>query len=437
MRISVFGLGYVGSVSAACFADAGHHVIGVDPAKVKSDIINSGKAPIVEAGLAELIERNVAAKRLMATQDSALAIAETDISYICVGTPSQASGDLDVSAIRSVCLEIGREIARKPTRHTVVIRSTVLPGTMRDVTIPALEEGSGMTALTDFGVASNPEFLRESTAIFDFYNPPKTVIGSNDPETATQVGLVYDGLPGPMIHTSIEVAEMVKYADNVWHAVKVAFANEIGNICKAVEIDSHAVMDIFCQDTKLNISTYYMKPGFAFGGSCLPKDVRALTARARSLNVEVPLIQSLMPSNREQIDRAFKLITAKGKRRIGVLGFAFKSGTDDLRESPILELIEKLHGKGYELRLYDRNVEVSRLMGANLDFLNKTIPHVANMMVDSIEAVVEASDIIIIGNNEPMFHRIGTLARPDQIIIDMVRIPGAGGGHPGYDGINW
>jgi GDP-mannose 6-dehydrogenase len=437
MRISVFGLGYVGTVSAACFADAGHEVTGVDPAAKKVALINAGEAPIVEAGLAEIVARNVASGRLRATDSAADAIAASDISYVCVGTPSRANGDLDVSAIRAVCLEIGREIARKSTRHTIVIRSTVLPGTMHDVSIPALEEASGMKALSDFGVASNPEFLREATAIFDFYNPPKTVIGANDPATAAQVAQVYSGLPGPMIDTSIEIAEMVKYVDNVWHATKVAFANEIGNICKAVGVDSHAVMDIFCQDTKLNISTYYMKPGFAFGGSCLPKDVRALGARARALEVDVPLIHSLLPSNREQVERAMRMVVARGKRRIGVLGFAFKSGTDDMRESPVLELIERLHGKGYELRIFDPSVELSRLMGANLDYLAKGIPHIERMMVDSIAAITEFADLVIIGNNAAMFHDVAGKLRPDQEILDLVRIPQAGAAHPGYEGVNW
>ena len=435
MRMSVFGLGYVGTVSAACFADAGHDVIGVDSTPAKVDLINAGKAPIIEAELPEILARAVAAGKLRAVATAAEAIAASDISYVCVGTPSQPNGSLDVSAIRAVCLEIGAAMKAKTTRHTVVIRSTVLPGTMAEVTIPALEEASGLTALVDFGVASNPEFLREATAIYDFYNPPKTVIGANDAQTAALVGEVYASLPGPMIATSIEVAEMVKYADNVWHATKVAFANEIGNICKASAIDSHAVMDIFVQDTKLNISAYYLKPGFAFGGSCLPKDVRALTARARSLNVEVPLINSLMPTNRTQIDRAVRMITAKNKRRIGVLGFAFKSGTDDMRESPIVELIEQLHGKGHELRLFDPSVQLSRIIGANRDYMNRSMPHISSMLADNADDVIAFADLIIIGNGDKSYADIASRARPDQIIVDLVRIEDRD--HPGYDGINW
>lgn len=437
MQISVFGLGYVGTVSAACFADAGHSVVGVDPSPVKVALINAGQAPIIEADLAEIIARNVSSGRLRAVSTAAEAVADSEISYVCVGTPSLASGSLDLSAIRAVCLEIGAAIARKDSRHTVVIRSTVLPGTMAEVSIPALEESSGKTALVDFGVASNPEFLREATAIYDFYNPPKTVIGANDPQTASLVGKVYAGLPGPMIHTSIEVAEMVKYADNVWHATKVAFANEIGNICKASGIDSHQVMDIFCQDTKLNISAYYMKPGFAFGGSCLPKDVRALAAHGRDLDLDLPLIRSLMPTNREQVERAVRLIAAKGKRRLGVLGIAFKSGTDDMRESPIMELIERLHGKGFEIKVFDPSIELSRLVGANLDYMTRSIPHIASMLVRSVAEVVEFAEVIVIGNNDKAFHGIAALAGADQAIVDLVRIPGAGGDHPGYDGINW
>ena len=437
MRVSVFGLGYVGTVSAACFADAGHIVVGVDPSAAKVELINTGTAPIVEAGLGEIIARNVRNGRLRATGDAAEAIAASDISYVCVGTPSRADGDLDTAAIRSVCLEIGLEIARKTTRHTVVIRSTVLPGTMRDVVVPALEEMSGLRAGRDFGVASNPEFLRESTAIFDFYNPPKTVIGAADAATAALVATVYAGLPAPVIATGVEIAEMIKYADNVWHAAKVVFANEIGNICKASGIDSHAVMDVFCQDTKLNISTYYLKPGFAFGGSCLPKDVRALSARSRTLALDTPLLHSLLPSNREQVERAFRLIAAKGQRRVGVLGFAFKSGTDDLRESPILELIERLRGKGFDVRIYDPSVELSRLLGSNLDYLTRTAPHVAEMMVASIDAVLDHAELVVVGNNDPVFHDIAARARPGQSIVDLVRVPGAGGGHPGYEGVNW
>jgi GDP-mannose 6-dehydrogenase len=437
VRISIFGLGYVGTVSAACFADAGHEVVGVDPSAVKVELINAGQAPIIEADLAEIVARNVASGRLRAVSSAAEAVAATDISYVCVGTPSLVNGSLDLSAVRAVCREIGAEIARKDSRHTIVIRSTVLPGTMAEISVPALEEASGMTALVDFGVASNPEFLREATAIYDFYNPPKTVIGANDAETARLVAEVYAGLPGPMIHTSIEVAEMVKYADNVWHATKVAFANEIGNICKSSGIDSHKVMDIFCQDTKLNISTYYMKPGFAFGGSCLPKDVRALASRGRDLDLNLPLIQSLMPTNREQIERAVRMIAAKGKRRLGVLGIAFKSGTDDMRESPIMELIERLHGKGYEIKVYDPSVELSRVVGANLDYMTRAIPHIAGMLVGSVEAAIDFAEVIVIGNNDKTFHDIATRARPDQMIVDLVRVPDSGGGHPGYDGINW
>lgn len=437
MRISIFGLGYVGTVSAACFADAGHEVVGVDPSAVKVELINAGRAPIIEADLAEIVARNVASGRLRAVSSAAEAVAATDISYVCVGTPSLVNGSLDLSAVRAVCREIGAEIARKGSRHTIVIRSTVLPGTMAEISVPALEEASGMTALVDFGVASNPEFLREATAIYDFYNPPKTVIGANDAETARLVAEVYAGLPGPMIHTSIEVAEMVKYADNVWHATKVAFANEIGNICKSSGIDSHKVMDIFCQDTKLNISTYYMKPGFAFGGSCLPKDVRALASRGRDLDLNLPLIQSLIPTNREQIERAVRMIAAKGKRRLGVLGIAFKSGTDDMRESPIMELIERLHGKGYEIKVYDPSVELSRVVGANLDYMTRAIPHIAGMLVGSVEAAIDFAEVIVIGNNDKTFHDITTRARPDQVIVDLVRVPDSGGGHPGYDGINW
>jgi GDP-mannose 6-dehydrogenase len=341
MRISVLGLGYVGAVSAACLAEAGHDVVGVDISAAKVDLINNGRAPIIEPGLSEMITSNVSKGRIRATTDARDGIGNTELSFICVGTPSRANGDLDTGAVEAVCREIGETIREKPTRHTVVMRSTILPGTMHDVVIPVLEQTTGGVAGQDFGLAHNPEFLREGTAVRDFHAPPKTVIGVMDDETAAQLSAIYQDLEAPLIVTSLATSEMVKYADNAWHALKVCFANEIGNICKAQSIDSHAVMDIFCQDTKLNLSPYYLRPGFAFGGSCLPKDTRALNYRARSLDLDLPILSNILASNRMQVERAVDLVIAKGKRRISILGFSFKAGTDDLRESPQVELIER------------------------------------------------------------------------------------------------
>jgi GDP-mannose 6-dehydrogenase len=435
--ISVFGLGYVGAVSAACFARQGHHVIGIDPQQSKVNLINEGVPPIVEDGLPEIARDMAAAGRLRATSDAAEAIAESDISFVCVGTPSRANGSLDLSSLTRVCEQIGAALRRKNGFHVVVIRSTILPGTMRELVRPALERASGKKAEVDFGLANNPEFLREGSAVKDFDNPPKTVIGAFDERSAEIVARFYQHLAAPLIRTTVEVAEMIKYVDNSWHALKVAYGNEIGNICKALRIDSHLVMEIFCRDTKLNISPYYLKPGFAFGGSCLPKDLRALTYEARRNDLSLPVLESVLPSNRIQIERAVRLITAKRLRRIGVLGFSFKAGTDDLRESPMVELIEALIGKGYDLKIYDRSVNLARLVGANRDFLLRAIPHIVRLMADSIDDVLAHAELIVIGTGELGYRDIQHLLSPHQTIIDMVRLPDCEIFAEQYDGINW
>ncbi len=325
MKLSVFGLGYVGCVSAACFAKDGHEVIGVDVSQTKIDIINNGHSPIVEAGIGELIAEMVQAQRLRATTDAAEAIRDSELSLVCVGTPSNANGSLDLEYVRRVCEEVGEALAAKPERHTVVIRSTMLPGTIESLVVPALEESSGKKSGHDFGVCINPEFLREGTSLKDFYAPPFTLIGADDEDTARIVGSLYEKIDAPLFVTKAKSAEMVKYACNCFHALKVSFANEIGNICKEVGIDSHEVMDVFCQDTKLNLSPYYLKPGFAFGGSCLPKDLRALQYKAKELDLDVPVLQAALPSNRRQIERAFEMVLKTEKKRIGVLGFSLKA----------------------------------------------------------------------------------------------------------------
>ena len=437
MRISIFGLGYVGAVSAGCLANEGHVVIGVDPEKTKTDLVNSGVSPIIEKDIGDLIKKAVDNNLLSAISDSKRAVKESDISIVCVGTPSQTNGSLDLKYVRRVCEEIGEAISEKNERHIVAMRSTMLPGTMADIVQPILEESSGMKAGEGFGLCINPEFLRESTAVYDFYNPPKTVVGASDETTRQAVLGLYKNLPGPMIGTDLATAEMVKYTDNVWHALKVAFANEIGNIAKKVNVDSHSVMDIFCQDTKLNISSYYMKPGFAFGGSCLPKDVRALTYKASSLDLNTPVLTSILQSNQQQIENGIKLITEKNKRKIGILGFSFKAGTDDLRESPVVEVIERLLGKGYELKLYDENVNLASIIGANKDYILNQIPHISKLMCSSIEEVVAHSEVLVIGNGDKNFKQVAEQASADKLVIDLVRVSEDALGKEGYEGICW
>ena len=438
MKISIFGLGYVGAVSAGCLAKDGHTVVGVDPYMPKVDLINDGKTPVIEKDIGEIIERAVADGLLSATQDMRQAVIDTEMSLICVGTPSQANGSLDLKYVRKVCEEIGAILKGKEDFHVVVARSTMLPGSMRSLVIPVLEEYSGKKAGIDFGVCNNPEFLRESTAVFDYYNPPKTVIGETDTVAGDRLASIYASLDAPLVRTTVETAEMVKYTDNVWHALKVGFANEIGNICKAVGIDGHEVMDIFCKDTKLNLSPYYMKPGFAFGGSCLPKDVRALTYKARTSDIDVPILNAIIPSNNRQIEKGLQMIVEKGSKKVGILGFSFKAGTDDLRESPLVEVIERLIGKGYDLRLYDKNVKIASLVGANKDYILNHIPHISNLMVDSVEEVLAHADTVVIGNGAGEFRAIAENIPAGKSVVDLVRIVDRRSSTgDNYDGICW
>jgi GDP-mannose 6-dehydrogenase len=429
-------LGYVGAVSAGCLAHNGHEVIGVDPVRAKVDLINAGKSPIIEAEMEEIISATVKEGRLRATSDQNQAIRETELSFICVGTPSQMNGNLDLTYVRRVCELIGEALKNKQARHTIVIRSTILPGTMRQLVIPVLEEHSGKRAGVDFGVCNNPEFLREGSAVSDFNLPPKTVIGELDRESGDALASIYANLDAPLIRTELEIAEMIKYVDNCWHALKIGFANEIGNVCKSFSVDAHTVMKAFCRDKKLNISTAYLMPGFAFGGSCLPKDLRALTYTARMRDVELPIMNSILPSNELQVARGIRLIMERGHKRIGVLGFSFKEGTDDLRESPMIEVIERLIGKGYDVRIFDKNVNLAKLVGANRDFILNRIPHVSRLMVDSIDVVVEHAETIVIGNKDPDFHSVPCKLRADQSIVDFVRISDQRS-KDGYDGICW
>jgi len=437
VRISIFGLGYVGAVSAGCLTKDGHEVVGVDLLQTKIDLISQGMSPIIEKEINELIASGVKKGLLSATTDVEQAVLNTEISFVCVGTPSQANGNLDLSYVKRVCEQIGAGIAKKDSRHSIVIRSTILPGTMRGVVIPALEEHSGKTAGVDFDVCNNPEFLREGTAVFDYFNPPKTVIGELLPGNGDLVASIFKDLDAPLIRTRIETAEMVKYVDNVWHALKIGFANEIGTICKSHGIDGHDVMDIFCQDRKLNISSAYLKPGFAFGGSCLPKDVRALVYNARSRDIEVPIIGGILPSNKLQIARGLQMVMSRPSKKVGILGFSFKAGTDDLRESPVIEVIETLLGKGYDLRLYDQNVHMAKLVGANKEFILNRIPHISNLMVKTVDEVLENSDTIVIGNGDSEFESIPGRLRDDQTLVDFVRITPDYEGRNNCEGICW
>ena len=420
MRISIFGLGYVGAVCAGCLSARGHEVIGVDVSQTKIDLINQGKSPIVEPGLAELLEAGVNSGLLRGTTDVGAAVLASELSFIAVGTPSKRNGDLDLGYMESVCKQIGAALRDKQERHTVVVRSTVLPGTVKNVVIPLIEAASGKKAGVDFGVATNPEFLRESTAIKDYDFPAMTVIGELDEQSGDLLQELYSELDAPIIRKSIEVAEMIKYTCNVWHAAKVTFANEIGNIAKAAGVDGREVMDVVCQDHKLNLSKYYLKPGFAFGGSCLPKDVRALNYRAGSLDVEAPLIGSLMRSNAAQVQKAFDIIASHDSRKVALLGLSFKAGTDDLRESPQVELAEMLIGKGFDLSIYDRNVEYARVHGANKEYIESKIPHVSSLLNSDLDDVVAKADIIVLGNSDERFAKLAEQAPSGKRVIDLV-----------------
>ena len=437
MKISIFGLGYVGAVSAGCLAQDGHEVIGVDPYLPKVNLINEGKTPVIEKDIGEIISAAVTDKRLRATADIREAINSSQLSLVCVGTPSQLNGSLDLKYIRNVCEQIGEVLKSKSSFHVVVVRSTMLPGNMISTVIPILEEKSGKKAGIDFGVCNNPEFLREGSAVYDFYHPPKTVIGELEARGGDILASIYEKLRAPLIRTDVETAEMVKYVDNVWHALKVGFANEIGNVCKRLGLDSHRVMDIFCEDTKLNLSSYYLKPGFAFGGSCLPKDLRALTYKARSVDLELPILNAILPSNERQVERGIQMVRDKNNNKVGVLGMSFKAGTDDLRESPIVELIERLLGKGYDIRIYDRNVQLAALTGANKDFILNRIPHISKLLLDSIDAILDHAETIVIGNGDREFEDVYSRISKDQVIVDLVRIGNVNSVGSQYDGICW
>jgi GDP-mannose 6-dehydrogenase len=437
--VSVFGLGYVGCISAACLAWLGHRVIGVDVNPDKTEALRRGVSPVVEERIGELIAEVVGTGDLSVSTDPVAAVASTDLSLVCVGTPSAHGGGLSTAYLEQVTDEIGAALAVKQGWHVVVYRSTMVSGTCENVLIPRLESASGKRAGRDFGVCVNPEFLREGTSVRDFLDPPKTVVGNSDTRSAEMVLGLYDGLPGPRFQVPIPVAEMTKYVDNSFHALKVGFANEIGAICSSLALDSHAVMDIFLADTKLNISTAYLRPGFAFGGSCLPKDVRALTHAARRNDLDVPLLANLLTSNESHMRRAVDLVLANGRHKVGIFGLSFKPGTDDLRDSPMVELTERLIGKGFHVKIYDATVMLSRLTGANRTYIRQQLPHLGELLTDDVDAVLDHGEVLIIGSREPRVVEAIARAGADRLIIDLVRLPDAGQlrGAPNYQGIGW
>ncbi len=439
MRVSVFGLGYVGSVSGACLARLGHRVIGVDTNADKVAMINRGLPPVIEAGLQDLFTAVASDGLFTASDDWRRAVADTDVALVCVGTPSSRNGSLSTHIVERVAEHIGTALAAKKEYFVVAVRSTVLPGTVERVLIPILERHSGRRAGVDFGVCMVPEFLREGSSVNDFFQPSRTVIGEIDEQSGDVVSGLFEHIRAPLVRTDIRVAESLKYADNAFHALKVTFANEIGNICKAADIDSHEVMKIFCMDCKLNLSPYYLRPGFAFGGSCLPKDLRALTYHARAMDVSTPLLDSVLESNRRQIDRVVAQLQMYKGRTLGFLGLSFKHGTDDLRESPVLEVIERMIGKGFQIGIYDEYVSIARLMGANKEYIKKEIPHISCLMRASVKELVDESDVLIVSNSSDEFRRFLTNGLPsDKVVIDLVRIvPDTALIRAEYHGLNW
>jgi GDP-mannose 6-dehydrogenase len=437
--VSVFGLGYVGSVTAACLAHKGSRVIGVDVNASKAEALNAGRSPILEPRLEEIIAECHKGCRLHATTDAVAAVMETEISFISVGTPSQRNGKLDLTGIQHVCREIGQALGKKTGFHCVVLRSTVLPGTTEKVVVPSLEAASGKHAGVDFAVCFVPEFLREGTAVADFFEPPFTVLGTADPRHVGPLRELFSWATTPIYETTPSTAEMVKYVCNAFHALKVGFVNEVGSLCKELAVDAEAVAKIFTSDTHLNISTAYLKPGFAFGGSCLPKDLRALNYRAKELDLRLPLLESLLPSNTEHIERAVEAVLRTEKKKVGVLGLSFKSGTDDLRESPLVHLVKRLIGEGCQIQIWDQNVALGRLIGSNRQFITDFIPHIGSLLSEDARQVVEKAEVVLIGTKALDNQTLFSYLRPDHIVIDLVNLEKRlrYDGRAAYEGICW
>jgi GDP-mannose 6-dehydrogenase len=437
MKVSLFGLGYVGCVTAACLAKCGHDVLGVDVNADKVEMINAGKSPIIEEGLAEIIRESHLGGRFRATTDPVKAVLNSEVSLVCVGTPSNGNGSLDLKAVKSVAGQIG-EALREKSYHCIVFRSTVLPGTVRNVLIPILNETSDKAAHRDFDVCFNPEFLREGSAIHDFYHPPFTAIGCATARGGDVVASLYDGIVAPVEKTSFEVAEMLKYTCNSFHALKVTFANEIGSLCKGLGIDSHAVMELFSRDSKLNISKAYLTPGFAFGGSCLPKDLRALLYKAKQLDLESPLLNAVLESNQLHIQRLIDRILSTKQKKVGILGLSFKPGTDDLRDSPTVMLVESLLGKGCKIRIYDSEVSLAKIFGANKAYIEHEIEHISTLVCSRIEEVLQESDVIVVSKHQEEFKRALEPHLGKKKVFDLVRILSRPCHQPeNYDGICW
>ncbi|MGD0696124.1 MAG: UDP-glucose/GDP-mannose dehydrogenase family protein [Terriglobia bacterium] len=437
--VSIFGLGYVGSVMAACLAHKGNKVIGVDVSAAKVEMLASGRSPIVEARVDELVAEGSKACRLHATTDPAAAVRDSEISFLCVGTPSQRNGKLDLSHVEHVCREIGDAIGHKDSPHLVVLRSTVLPGTTESLAIPTLEAASGKRLGEGFTVCYNPEFMREGSAVADFFQPPYTVLGARDVAHLAPLRRVYEWAPGRVFETSIAVAEMVKYVSNVFHALKVDFANEIGTVAKHLGVDTQAVAEIYTADTRLNISPAYLMPGFAFGGSCLPKDLRALQYRAKELDLRLPLLESLMPSNQEHIERAVESVLRTGKKKVALLGLSFKAGTDDLRESPQVQLAKKLLGEGCQLRIWDPHVSLGQLTGSNRQYIEEVIPHLGSLLSPNLQEVMESAEVIVVGTKSATKDMLAEHLKPEHIVIDLINLDRAArvAGQPQYQGICW
>ena len=439
LSISIFGLGYTGSVSAACFASMGNCVIGVDVNPAKIEMLASGRSPIVEARVPELLSEAHAAGRLRATTDPAEAVQESEISFVCVGTPSLRSGKIDLSHVIKVAGEIGTALRNKKASHVVVLRSTVLPGTTQSTIVPILEKESGRKHGDGFFVAYNPEFMREGSAVADFLQPPYTVLGADDSQQLKKLRDLYRTIPGAVFETTIPVAEMVKYASNLYHAVKVGFANEVGTLCKHLGVDTEVVTEIFTSDQRLNISAAYLSPGFAFGGSCLPKDLRAIAHRAKEMDLKLPFLEALIPSNLEHVNRAIDAVLRTNKRKVAMLGLSFKAGTDDLRESPQVELIKRLLGEGCQLRLWDEDVSLGHLAGSNRQYIEEILPHIGSLLSHDLVEVVRSAEVVIIGTQAATRDRLERLLAPDQIVIDLVNLKKTRRveTNRGYEGICW